>query len=225
MSSSSFDNHTFQPGGTPAKEKVVRSRKSNKTIETPSRPTKIRCAKAVEILLTAKRQATNGRHICYWLFIAASGLFTLLLIYSISQPYEIIAHQYYFMADVPLWGFQLYYIVSIVNFLLAATMVKLGIGKHLLTSGFFLISITISTMSACYWLPIVFSKGNHTLYRFYLLPISNMIATLLAVYIDRDACAVLKDADENAAYEDYLALQQQQQQQQQQQKTSAQKES
>ena len=214
MSTTTFDPHTFQPGGTPAKEKV-RSRKPNKPIDT-TRSQKIRCAKAVEILLTAKRQATNGRHICYWLFIAASGLFTLLLMYSISQPYKIVAHQYYFMAEVPLWGFQLHYIASIVNYLLAATMVKLGIGKQLLNSGFFLVSITISTMSACYWFPIVLSKGNHMLYRFFLLPISNMIATLLAVYIDRDACAVLKDGDENAAYEDYLASQQQQQQQQQQ---------
>ena len=220
MSSASFDPHNFQPGGLPAKEKV-RSRKPTKPIETPP-PTKIRCAKAIEILLTAKRQATNCRHICYWLFIAASGLFTLLLVYSISQPYEIVTHQYYFMEDVPLWGFQLYYVASIINFLLAATMVKLGIGKHLLSSGFFLASITISTTSASYWFPIVLSKGNHMLYRFYLLPISNMIATLLAVYIDRDARAVLKDGDENAAYEDYLASLQQQQQQPQ---SSTQKES
>ena len=133
-----------------------------------------------------------------------SGLFTLILVYSVTEPYQMIEHQTYFMDDVPLWGFELYYIASIVNFMLAATICKLGLfSKTIVGSRIFWISLIISCLSAGFWLPIILDNDPYVM-RFYLLPFSNIVASLLAVYVDRDARVLIRDAEEEAQYEEYL---------------------
>ncbi len=158
----------------------------------------------MQIILTAQKQAANGRRIFYWLFVSISGIFTLILVHTVTEPYQVVEHQSYFMDDVPLWGFEVFYIASIVNFLLAATICKLGLfSKTIVGSWMFWTSLIISCLSAGFWLPIILdndpSEG-----RFYLLPFSNLTASLLAVYVDRDARLLVSDAVEEAKYEEYL---------------------
>lgn len=137
--------------------------------------------------------------------MSVSGIFTLILVHSVTEPYEVVEHQSYFMDDVPLWGFEVFYIASIVNFVLAATICKLGLfSKTIVGSWMFWTSLIISCLSAGFWLPIIFDNDPYV-FRFYMLPFSNLVASLLAVYVDRDARVLIRDAEEEANYyEEYI---------------------
>ena len=166
----------------------------------------LRCPRAMTILAVARRQVRSARRFYYLVCVSTSGLFTLFFYFSVTWPYRVIEHQWVFMYDVPLWGFQLFYIASILNFCVAATVARFGLlSKTVLASVPFMVCVTISTAAAFYWVPIIVDNEVHEA-KYYLLPASNALATLGALYIDRDARRVLKEADEDADYADYEAM-------------------
>lgn len=202
------------PGGEPPPPEIfLRQRKAKRDApSTPAPPSHVfgrwgpRCPKALEILVVAQRQATGGRRFFYLLCVMTSGLFTLCLYFSVTRPYRFVEHQWTFMYDVPLWGFQLFYIASIFNFCLAATIARFGlISKTILASAPFVVSVTISTAAAFYWVPIIVNNDAHDA-KSYMLPASNVLATLGALYVDRDAQRLLREADEDADFADYEAM-------------------
>lgn len=104
------------------------------------------------------------------------------------------------MGIIPLWGFNVFYIVSIATFIASATVIKFGEKlrrrkKSFLTNIPFLIGLIMGSLSAAFWLIVIF---NSEIYRreltmeFFVhctwLPFANITSESYALYFDISLC-------------------------------------